>query len=778
MSIASRQVKKELNKIIQERLEGGYVPSVEYIIDKLSTFYQRVSVGFPSFILRKQPYRKIWDPEIYNKNLSEIHDDLNNLYEELVDQFTVVLENFDYYDTERKRLMYEIKALEGSLNDLLLVAADTEGYMYSVHDDFIDRDNIDLAYTTCEINTDAGIVSLRESRQGIQKVDMSHYFDTVNFPILAEEKYAENIISNKLLAGSKFGYAFSDILTAWSQNIVSKVSGELEVSFIVELDPDDTVGTYISRIEMLGHSTGALLVDPLWSVDNINFKTLPMGTGERKKDVTDSKKTVWNFSEIRVRYIKFLIKKNQEDETVGTSDEPLYRYIYGFKHIEIFKMAYDKTSVFYSTAYTVTDPTGEALTIDKASITADHDVQPGTSIEYYLSLGIGGITDPSQFNWVAMSPTNYPDPKEQQVADFRHVAFFSSVPEIQWSESLYGTPLESYNEIGFYKVYEFPYEPVRDSVTLYRGKDNWQVTPRYEVKRVSIYNEEHAFGTGDSVTLTYPDFTPVEGDGLIRGSIVVKSEPGENPGYVYVNPSDYGINYSTKVITKTTGSTISNDSSAPSNTVYVDYEYDKEVSEPTLYTTYIYILNTDGLDINIVPFNSAEREAGQYLYMTTEDGTMDLSAETFFHIPAGWHKVTTTAEPQSSSDRFYDVNDNKYLYEKVYKQYAYADKLQEISWFELKYNTLKTDHSKYCIVDYDGDDNKEIIVNYKPQTDGWASSSDDLLCPGGAETYVLSYKYISTATSNIYFKAVFSREEGTSPLATPTLRGYTIKLGY
>lgn len=778
MSIASRQVKKEMNRILEVRLKEGYLPTVEYILVELAKFYKKVSVGAPSFGLRKQLYRKIWDIDKYNSNLSEIYDDINNLYEEMVSQFSIILEDFDYYDTERRRLLYEIRDLDGDLNDLLLVAEDTEGYLYAVHDTFIDRNKIDLAYTTSEINTDAGIITLRESQQGIEKLNMSHYFDIVNFPILAEEEYADNILSNKLLTGSKFGYAFSDIKTAWIQNVISKVNGELKLSFIIELKPGSDLGVYISRIEMLGHSSSPMWVEPLWSLDNINFKALPIGSGSREKLVSDNKKTVWNFSELRTRYIKFIIRKECEDEIMGTSEDPSYRYLYGFKHIELFEMAYEAESVFYSTGYTVTDPTGESLTIDKASLIVDHDIQDGTKIEYYLSLGIEGVTDPSQFNWVAISPLNDENPAEQQIADFRHVAFFSSVPEIQWNESDYGTALESYQGISFYKVYEFPYEPVRDSVVLYRGKNNWQVTPKYEIERKSIYNEEHKFGTGDTITLTYPDFTPVDGDGLIRGSIKVKSDSGEDPNYIYNSPSDYTVNYGTKVITKPTGSTIESDSDATTNTVYIDYQYDKEIAEPTIYTSYIYILNKDGLDINIVPFTGAEKEADQFLRMTTTEGTIDLSSETFFHVPPGWHKVTTTAEPQSSSDRFFSVNDNKYLYQKVYRQYAYAEKLQEISWFELKYNTIKSDHSRYCIVDYDGAGTKEIIVNYKPQTLAWAASTDDLLCPAGVETYVLSYKYISTTTNTIYFKAALSRDDDISPLVTPTLHSYTIKLGY
>lgn len=779
MSIASRQVKKEVSRIIQERMKDWYMPTIEYITILLSKYYRNVNVGFPSFKLRKQMYRKIWDVDKYNKNLSEIYDDLNNLYEELIDQFTIVLMDFDYYETERKKLMHNVKGLDGDLNALLLMAGNTEGYLYAVYDSFINRDKIDLNYTTSEINTDAGIITLRESRQGIKKLDMSHYHDIINFPILSEDKYADDIVSNKLLPGSKFGYVFSDVNSSWIQDIITKQSGELQVSFIIELDPSSDVGIYLSRIEILGQSAGTMYIEPLWSLDNINFRALDMGSGTRNKLATGNKKTVWNFAQTRMRYMKFLITKDQEDETIGTSVEPLYRHTIGFKYIEFYEMAYDKESNFYSSAFTVSDHTGEPLTIDKASLVVKQDIQAGTSIDYYLSLGISGVTDPSKFNWVAISPTNDPDPREAQIADFRHVAFFTNVPDIQWDSTSYGTTLETHYGIPFYKVYQFPYEPVRDSVSVYRGKDNWQVAVKYEVKRILIKDEEQVFGTGDTITLTYPTSSAVDGDGLIRGSIRVKSDAGDDPANIYINPSDYTVNYTTKVITRSESSTISSDSEAPSNTVYVDYQYDKEVAEPTEYTSYIYILNRNGIDIKINPFTSAEIEAGQFLTITTDEGNIDISTETSYHITPGWHKVITTAEPRGASDRFYSANNNEYLYQKVYNMYAYAEKLQEVSWFELKYNTLLLDHSKYCITDYDGDGNKEIIVNYKPQTTYYATTADDLLNPNSdAETYVLSYKYISTATNKIYLKAVLKRDDHASPLVTPTLGGYTIKLGY
>ena len=778
MSISSRQVTKATNKIIEDRMKEGYIPTIDYILAKLGDFYAKYSAGFPFFKDRQQPYRKVFNVDNYNSNLEEIYEDLNNLYEELVDQFTIVLKDFDYFDTERRKVMSKIKDLDSQLTDLVLVAADTEGYVYSVHDSFDDRSKVDLRYSSCEINTDAGIATLRESRSGIAKIDMSHYFAVVNFPILAESKFAQNIISNTLFPLSKFGYSFSDVSASWMQNIVTSVAGELQVSFIVNISPNDTNGQMVTRIEVKGQSSKEMSVQPLYSLDNINFVSLPIGYGDRVKPVRDDKVTVWNFDELRIKYVKFLVYKALEDEQISYNDSPAYRYIIGFKHIEFFKMGYDKTSTLYSTGYTIEDPAGEALTIDKASLVVDQDLQAGTSVDYSLSLGSEVTDDPTQYNWALVSPTNVPNPQEQQVVDFKHVAFFNNIPEILWDASAFGTPVERFQGIDFYKIYAFASEPIKNSITLFRGKDNWIVQPTYDVKRIAIFDEKHTFGAVDTTTLTYPDFTPVVGDGLIRGSVKVKSEPGQNPAYYAATPGDFSVNYSTKVVTKTLTGVISPDTASPHNTVFIDYQYDNEVVKPTIYTTYVYILNQDGVVINHIPFNQAELDAGQFTRVQTGDVDLDVSTSSVIKLSPGWHRVTTTAEPESPNDRFYSANGNLYLYQLVYQQFAYVDKLQEISWFDLKYNTRKSDHSKYALIDYEGDGNKKIIVNYRPQTSKWSSSVDDLLCAHGAETYVLSYKFITTATNKIYLKAVFSRNEDASATATSTLRSYTVKLGY
>lgn len=783
MSLASRQIIKEANKIAEKKLKSGFIPMADLMFSELNKFYKVTTPGTPSFKMRKQIYRGQWDVDAYNKNLQEIYDDLNNLYEEIVQQFTTVLVDFDYNDTERRRIMHEIKEVDGMINDLLLLASDTEGgYLYSVHDSFIDRSKIDLAYTTCEINTDAGTITLKESKNGIKKVDLSHYYDVEQYPILALPEYAVNIVSNKLFPGSKFGYAFSDVNTAWSQKITTSTPGKLEVFFLIEMAPGSQENTYVSRIELQGQFSKPAMVEPYWSIDNINYVALPIGHGSRRKVVANNKTQVWNFPEVGVRYLKFLVSMDEQSESIGTSGAPQYIYTMGFKKLSVFQAAYIPESILYSKKYEVNDPTGEAITIDKVTLVTVQDIPVSTNIEHFVSLGApSGVYNlsPEDYDWAPISPINDPNPAEAQLVDFRHVAFLNNLPMLQWDSTSYGTPVLSENGVDFYQIYKFPYEPVKDSVNMYRGLNNWQKKVTYNIERKAVYNESHTFAAGNTGTessrLIYPNFSPVAGEGLIRGSVKVKSTAGTNPDVIYTTPNDYVVNYDTCTITRKRDSQIRSDGA----TIYVDYQYDNETIKPDVFTTYIYVLNPNGVDINLVSYNSAQMEAGQFLIMSTSEGDINLSSLNNYHIPPGWHKIQTTSEPRTANDRFYSVNNNKYLEDLVYKMYAYGEKLQEVSWFQLRNTIKKLDHTKYCIYDYDGDGKKEILVNYRPQTAKWASVSDDLLNPlATPETYQLDYKYIATINNVIYYKAKLSRTAGSAPDITPTLYEYTIKIGY
>ena len=787
MSISSLQVTNAVDAIVEARMKSGFIPTVSYIISQLSNFYAQVTPGYPSFKMRQQAYRNLWNVDLYNANLTEIYNDINDFYNTVVTQFTIELYDFNYAETARAQLFNQISSLSNIVSNLLLLANDSSGAQYVVSDSFIDNSKIDLNYTTCEISNNAGMVTLGE-QNGIVAIDMSAYYSTINFPVVATAQYASNILSNTLLPGTAFGNAFNNTSGTWQQAIVTSAPGDLQVYFTINISPSNTAGVTFTRIEMTGQSPNPFTVTPTFSGDNINFSPLPTGFTTTVNKSATGITTVWNFAPVTATYIEFLIDKPQSDQTVTYNGNVAYQYTFGFTYIGVYQMGYGDSSVLYSNAYTVTDPNGDPLTIDKATIIVNESIPNGTSIDYYLSVGASGVINPTLFNWVPISPQNDPAPNQQQIVDFMHVSDLTDIPYNQWQSSIYSTPLLTYNGISFYEVFQFPYTPVKNSVTVYRGVNDWQVIQNYTVNDVNIYYEEHAFGQTQAVQLLYPNFTPIAtGAGLIRGSVTVQNEPGSAPSYVYSTPGDYTVDWVNNLIIRSANSTISTDSNSPNNTVYISYTYGNQIALPAQYITNIYISSANGLDLNIVPWSSQQVLSGEFTQITIGNTNYPVSTLPSYHIPQGWSMITTTGQPGTVNDVFYSANSNQPISDLVTNQYAFAQPLTGVSWFDLQYSTLKTDHTKYCVTTKDSFTNNSndsgitvMAVNYKPQTTLW-SNGLDLLCDNplqnsiDTEVYDIGYQFISTQTDTIYFQAAMST---TSPLITPTLNSYIIKLGY
>ena len=91
MSIAGRQARRALNSIIQKALQSGYRPTVKWLMKKLSDYFDKHPIGYPTMQLRRAEYKSKSNPESWNKTVDEIHEDLTVLYEENIDQWSACL---------------------------------------------------------------------------------------------------------------------------------------------------------------------------------------------------------------------------------------------------------------------------------------------------------------------------------------------------------------------------------------------------------------------------------------------------------------------------------------------------------------------------------------------------------------------------------------------------------------------------------------------------------------------------------------------------------------
>lgn len=829
--ISERQIKKFLNKFFQQELKKGVIPSVKEVILYLSDLLKAVVFGKPTIQLRQQKYRQIWDVDNYNKTISEFHFDLNIAYEEIIHQIDRELRNFDFNETERNRLNYLLNTTHDEVKNLLFTVENPAGYSYTVGDTFNDTQNVDLATTTTDVNIDAGVVTLRESRQGNVKTNLSHLFELENYPFIIKEEYDAKIVSNQLAVGSKFGYAFSDLTNAWKQQIVTSESGKLVGWFTIEINPEIDVETRISKIEMVGHSPKLTAVTPLYSVDNINYVDLPIHQPTRY--IRDDRKTVWIFPEMGVQWLKFEFIKEEEDDVLGDAEETHYLYEFGIKNISLYNTGFAQKGSLFSTIFTVSDLGDNALTISKVGLDVDEEVPTGTTISYYVGLPVGD-TDNIQ-NWHQISPRHRIGEDIPHSLDFKTVLSSNNYPLItmgDWGDLPYIAD-ESYNDINFFNIYNFKHDVVKDSVVLWRGRDNWQVKTSFDVVRQHEHDESKTFPVGDTgdekvnlLKLRKPDWAAstnyvlgalieptirngyiykcttagtsgsdepttwpttignTVGDGtvvwtcdqrvdstLVRGSVRVKNQIGNNPTLFYNSPADFTVDYLNGKVIRSKESNIPD-----TGEVFIDYQYDVPQPKLTEYTCFVLINNPDGVTIKITPFTPAQIEAGHFLRTIQGGRLIDLSSRSEHHFPPGRFEITTTAQPKSADDRFFTAN-QKHLENLVTRLHAFGEKMENVSWFELKFNTLKSNHKRFAIEDVIVGGFKELITNFRPQATDWSPGTGRTLLFGG-EKFEISFKFMTDVRTKIGFRAELNRADNVTPSVSPLISSYNILIGY
>ena len=172
MSIRQRQLTRVIEEIIDKEIRSGIYPEPPTIMHRLNEWLKDHVPGLPTLKLRPWGYRQTSSSEDFNKCMEEIHTDLHDIYAETHEQVERVLVNFDYADTERRKLFHQLAKLEDKIEELLLRTSNTAGYLMSYIDSFNDFSKVNMLATDAQVDLSASRVLLRELDGSIQKVNL------------------------------------------------------------------------------------------------------------------------------------------------------------------------------------------------------------------------------------------------------------------------------------------------------------------------------------------------------------------------------------------------------------------------------------------------------------------------------------------------------------------------------------------------------------------------------------------------------------------------------
>ncbi len=511
MSIEATYKTYLLEKYLKEQLQNGQFVSAIEVVEEAEAL--NASADFSEPLFKSTDYEVVDEEEAsakkFNDTFRMVHQDLNVIYQEVSALTENALSVYERWRIEAETLEKELIDMEEEIENLLLLADDTEGYHSIIVDNFTNLLSTDSLATTTKVNIEAGVVSLKPDSDATTQIFLNNIpEENITFRVRS------NVISRSDLAGAYLSNIFKETSFVWHTVLKAEKVKPIVCELIVKLgeEPLD-----INRIQILTHDSGqsgTMNVTPLYSLDDLTYDQLPCT--DYSKDIATQGS--FYFSKTKMKYLKFILAKNAPD----ISSANTYRYQFGFKQIGLFGESYTAGTIgnqkFESKWLSVIDENGNKE-FEKATLEVCESIAPGTKINYYLSAANsdgGAVTE-----WYPVQPVNHdPDtveilhPKIFEIgAVANHVIDDMTLYEVDGENTfLYVDASGVPQEVGFSdgEIYSFldsntygilnyflynednddkkPVKINESSLVLYRGVERWKFEEPYHHCVVDVKN--------------------------------------------------------------------------------------------------------------------------------------------------------------------------------------------------------------------------------------------------------------------------------------------------
>jgi hypothetical protein len=429
MSIAKRQAEIIIDQTIREELCKGNVPTVEGIALRMSQILGGRSFGSPMVKYRPAVSRSRSDSEAWNNTIDEINNDLQVVYAETRDQMERILNDFDYFEVEKRKLERKIGELSDRIDELLLLNNNADGYLYSGHEAFRTLDGIDTAETSAWIDLTQHEVTLPHAKTGNVKVDI--YGQSIIGELISTENLVSCVELERL-----YNVLDDSVNTSWIQKVILSKAGEISYKVTLKLS-----GEEVNRLVINPHVTGDTLFTIRYTEDNLNWMYLG--------SVIAQETIAFNFTSAWLKGLEITVSKSAYDELVSLNNSTGgFAYYFGLTNISLLKLGYESCGTVTLNPMNIVDRQGNAVEINQLSLGSVSDIPPGCSIEYEV-----GLEKSDEIYWQPMLPIDSPEDSYPKVIDLKSIS--SNYPIDGLDASLathYPDENTVYNGLRFYTI--------------------------------------------------------------------------------------------------------------------------------------------------------------------------------------------------------------------------------------------------------------------------------------------------------------------------------------
>lgn len=526
MTIYNRQYQKLLASELLRYLLLGKLPSLGELSNRIKSVLNNKSNITYKFI--PQQYKSVFNNELYNTSLRKIKFDIDTFHEELIDLFAEASSRLNFADLYHKVNSYELKKLQAQLELLLFTTGDADFYFDGSFETFSDTSNLDAASTKDIIDLSEQCLALPFGGSNNQRINVGSLIDYPTIAVSLNQPQASEVVSNKQIPGTKFGNIFSDTLSVWGHEIITKNNGPLSAVFTFPLNPDGEIEAefFVSRLEVIPHSDGKQVIKISTSNDNVNFSTL---LGYEQGVTTEDQKATYafDFETTLVQYVQVTINKSEADEEILEGDSKFYKYIIGLKKFAALQTGRVSEATYISRpiAFRSDNPIG------KISIKANQSIPSGCSINY----AVAGITNGQQGSFIPIVPVG----SESTIGSSKIVSFnstnnqstkFTTTRVGDSTPIVYGTAFQGKE---FYRIGPtFNEAPIYGTCLLYRGFKAWSRDSSGSFEILNVSDNYISFEQADleamyALETEFPSVTnlPTPSDGIRSIQLQVTKVP-------------------------------------------------------------------------------------------------------------------------------------------------------------------------------------------------------------------------------------------------------------
>lgn len=466
MSIQNKRVDYLTEKILEKNLQNGLLPDSQEFVWQLNQALYHLNSDKSSFLFK--PYRntEILTSKKINEDNEQVYEDLKILYDNNEHIRNVLNREYQYFLIKKKKLEKELDIEENRLVQYIQNST-RSGFLPYAYDTFDTTHKVNLNQTgQVFVDTNNNRVHIVEEKNASRRIYPS---SDITFNL-----YPHKMDLKEVQVEGELEYMLRDTEdTVWQKQILLKENIEVDGNLIVMFDRSHLMNTIHFSL---------LTVKPVntkveFTPDGESWYHLPYYEDyvEVEKEIT------LDFPSVEIKGLRFILNKQEADESLPEDEDYDYQYLFGIEKIEFYDKSYPTSGVFQSQPLEL-ENRPKNYAIDTVQLYTDDWIPTGTDIQYQIAL------PEENPDWQRISPMNHSHPRYSQKVHFhnlkrnhRNKLFFPEDLSIRQSEAedllKNGIPLYKLSHMfGHESQFYIPkLDIVEGSFSLYVGREHAEV---------------------------------------------------------------------------------------------------------------------------------------------------------------------------------------------------------------------------------------------------------------------------------------------------------------